>query len=69
MATKTVKLVYEATGKAVKAGDPAMTHEGPGIISNIHAPRKKPGMGRITLKHPDGSTHDYSPGVIKAVWR
>ena len=72
MVTKKVtrKLVYETTKVAVKQSDHhTIPNVGVCTVENIHAPRKTPGPGRVTLKHPDGTKHDYSPGIIKAIWR
>lgn len=66
---QTEKLVYEATKVAVKIND---TFDSPTLglvtVTNIHAPRKKVGHGRLTLRLEDGRKGDYSPGAINAVW-
>jgi hypothetical protein len=68
MTTK-VKLVYEATGKAVSTKDAIpTTHLGIVHVSNLHAPRKAMGPGRVTLTLPDGRKGDYNPAIIGAKW-
>jgi hypothetical protein len=68
MVTK-VKLVYEATGIAVSTKDAIHTaHLGIVHISNLHAPRKATGPGRVTLTLSDGRKGDYNPSVIGAKW-
>lgn len=73
MATKTIikskRLVYEDTGVTVKQSDSIILPElGTVVVVNIHAARKKSGTGRVTLQLADGTTQEYSPAIINAVW-
>lgn len=66
---KTVKLVYEDTKKAVKPNDVVQSAKlGKVTVSNVHAPKHKVGHGRLTLKLADGTSGDYSPSYINAIW-
>jgi hypothetical protein len=63
------KLVYEDTGVAVKPHDIVDTPLlGQVTVHNVHAPRKKHGIGRVQLTIPDGRTLEYTPDYIGAKW-
>jgi hypothetical protein len=64
-----VKLIYESTQVAVKPHD-VITTESLGVVSvsNVHAPRKHHGAGRVTLILASGIKGDYNPAVIGAKW-
>lgn len=66
----TQKLVYESTKVSVKLNDKIDIPSLGGIVTvkGVHAPRKKAGMGKVTLLLPDGRKLQYSISVIRAVW-
>jgi hypothetical protein len=66
---KTIHLIYETTKAVVKLNDVVQTETlGQVTVSNVRAPRKKRGSGRVTLTLANGSRGDYSPAVINAIW-
>jgi hypothetical protein len=63
------KLVYEVSGAAVKPHDVVeSTKLGQVIVHNVHAPRKKHGIGRVQLELSDGRLLEYTPDYIHAKW-
>jgi hypothetical protein len=66
---KTMHLIYETTKAAVKLNDVVQSETlGQVTVTNVHAPRKKHGHGRVTLTLADGTHGDYSPSAIHAIW-
>ena len=64
-----VKLIYEMSQVVVKPYDTVTIADGSTVtVTNVHAPRKENGPGRVTVRSANGSSLDYNPAIIGAKW-
>ena len=65
-----MKLVYKATGKAVKIGDIAETGRGEKVeVEYFRPPGKAGSSGKVLVKNVDAErSSEYFVGVIGAEW-